>query len=56
MDAQPTGNLCMICCEKEKNCLFFPCKHNFSCIQCSKGLKDCPVCKTTIEVLERIYV
>lgn len=50
------GNLCNICYEKEKNCLFYPCKHNFSCLGCGKNLKDCPLCKTPLENIERIYV
>ena len=34
------GNACGICFEHEKNCLFLPCKHNFSCISCSKNLRQ----------------
>ena len=53
---QVIANACGICYENEKNCLFMPCKHNFSCISCSKNLRTCPVCKTVIDVIERIYV
>lgn len=31
-------NLCIICVEREKDCLILPCKHNATCLKCSKSL------------------
>lgn len=39
-------NACNICYVSEKDCVFYPCKHNTSCIKCSKMIKQCPVCRT----------
>lgn len=38
-------NYCIICVENERNCLFLPCQHSCACIKCSKGLKNCPICR-----------
>lgn len=46
-------DLCIICCVSPKNGALLPCKHNFMCVKCSKGLKICPICRTEIKsVLE----
>lgn len=46
---------CIICCEKERDALYMPCKHNAACLACSKQLDRCPCCKQPIEELVKIY-
>jgi len=52
--AEKDGN-CFICYEKERDCLLMPCKHNISCIKCSQGFKNCPVCRHPIDDFVRIF-
>jgi len=37
---------CIICFEREINCVATPCGHQICCLECSSGLSDCPVCKS----------
>lgn len=46
---------CVICWENERNCLIMPCRHNASCIKCTKVLKNCPICRNPLKDLIRIY-
>ncbi|CAD8188199.1 unnamed protein product [Paramecium pentaurelia] len=48
-------NLCIICVEKERDCLILPCKHNATCLKCSKSLSLCPFCRVKIQETIRIY-
>ena len=44
-------NECIICMDKQRNIIFFPCNHLICCEECgySKVLGECPECKMTIE-------
>ena len=35
---------CMLCGNCEKDALFFPCRHNLTCMNCAESLTVCPVC------------
>ncbi|CAD8205181.1 unnamed protein product [Paramecium pentaurelia] len=48
-------NLCIICVEKERDCLILPCKHNATCLKCCKNLSVCPLCRVKILETIRIY-
>ncbi|CAK76878.1 unnamed protein product (macronuclear) [Paramecium tetraurelia] len=48
-------NSCIICIENDRDALYMPCKHNTACLKCSKNLKDCPICRTKIQDVIRIY-
>ncbi|CAK84521.1 unnamed protein product (macronuclear) [Paramecium tetraurelia] len=48
-------NLCIICVERERDCLILPCKHNATCLKCSKSLALCPFCRVKIQETIRIY-
>ncbi|CAK85925.1 unnamed protein product (macronuclear) [Paramecium tetraurelia] len=48
-------NSCIICIENDRDALYMPCKHNTACLKCSKNLKDCPICRTKIQDIIRIY-
>lgn len=36
---------CIICFDREINCVATPCGHQLCCLECSSGLSECPVCK-----------
>lgn len=48
-------NLCIICCERQKNVIFLPCRHQRCCEECASELAarandsyECPCCKQTV--------
>ena len=47
---------CVICLEKNKCYVFLPCKHACCCEECSKNLKQCPVCRNNIESSFKIFL
>jgi hypothetical protein len=46
---------CVICWDHERDCLIMPCKHNASCIKCTKSLKSCPICRNELLDILKIY-
>ena len=48
-------SLCVICLDKTRELLLKPCNHYCLCATCSKGLRDCPVCKKKIQRTEKIF-
>ena len=40
---------CKICSDKDIEVTFLPCGHFMCCIECSKSLRKCPVCRQFIE-------
>ena len=47
---------CVICLENNKNYLFLPCKHLACCENCSKNIKNCPICRKKIDSTLKIYI
>ena len=47
---------CVICLEQSPSCVFGPCGHLKCCEQCSNGLTECPICRTTITSKMRVFV
>lgn len=39
---------CIICMEEPKSTIFAPCGHFYSCQDCSKRIKQCPICRSHI--------
>jgi hypothetical protein len=57
LDPGPSGdNLCRICLNSERNILFDPCHHILTCIDCSRTVHICPLCKENIEKRTRVYL
>lgn len=46
--------MCKICMDNDVCMMFLPCKHLATCEGCSHIVKECPVCRRSIE--ERIKV
>jgi len=47
---------CKICMDGEVGVVFLPCGHLCACVNCAPALKDCPVCRTTIQGTVRTYM
>jgi hypothetical protein len=47
---------CKVCCYKDVEILFSPCNHLFTCEDCSFKIKECPVCRKTIEKKIKVFV
>lgn len=47
---------CVVCCDAPRSVVLIPCKHLAVCADCSKLLKDCPVCRTKIQTAIEIFV
>ncbi|EGR29471.1 hypothetical protein IMG5_155130 [Ichthyophthirius multifiliis] len=48
-------NLCIICCEEDRDVICIPCRHNASCLKCSKNLKNCIICRFPVQDIVKIY-
>ena len=48
-------DLCIICFDKDINCVFVPCYHMTLCSSCASKLNDCPICRTEIKEVKIIY-
>jgi len=40
--------LCKVCLEREITTAFLPCRHSATCEECSKSIKECPLCRQAI--------
>jgi hypothetical protein len=52
--------VCCICLDAENgkfsNVVFFPCCHLVCCSECSVLVKDCPVCRVSIDARVPVYI
>ncbi|KPP72110.1 E3 ubiquitin-protein ligase MYLIP-A-like [Scleropages formosus] len=48
--------LCMMCCEEEIDAAFCPCGHMVCCQSCSAQLQCCPVCRSKVDQVQRVYL
>ncbi|KAG1690979.1 Hemocyte protein-glutamine gamma-glutamyltransferase [Nymphon striatum] len=48
--------LCCICRDTDISTAFFPCRHVITCSQCAEVCDFCPVCRSTIEQKQHIYL
>jgi len=42
-------NLCVICCDKKRETLFLPCRHQVVCREHAQTVERCPICRSEIE-------
>lgn len=53
---QSQSGLCTMCCASPAIMLFLPCRHLFSCQECSRQLENCPYCKQRVHEKCRVFV
>ena len=46
---------CSVCLDARKNMIVFPCAHFAICDKCVDSLKLCPICRTPITSIRRVY-
>eukprot|EP00759_Apiculatamorpha_spiralis_P041309 PhF_6_TR39952/c0_g1_i1/m.59326 len=54
-------SLCVTCCTKERNVVFYPCRHMVCCVDCSEriapsGHGTCPICRVVLTRKETIIM
>ncbi|CCU55358.1 inhibitor of apoptosis 3 [Adoxophyes honmai entomopoxvirus 'L'] len=58
-NTQDNGNPCNICITNDKNSVYIPCGHCYSCAKCSFTLllmtNKCPICNEKIKNFQKIY-
>ena len=47
--------LCVVCQDLKREVILRPCNHYCLCLECSKALRECPICKKRIRNTEKIY-
>lgn len=50
-----TGNHCVICTEKDADCMLYRCGHICTCYFCGQQLEKCPVCRAQIKEVVKAY-
>ena len=52
-DAMADEDLCVVCMDRERSCLYVPCNHLAVCGECDAGImaasQPCPMCNTEID-------
>ncbi|XP_052222882.1 uncharacterized protein LOC127838882 isoform X1 [Dreissena polymorpha] len=48
--------MCCLCRKNQVNILFLPCTHHKFCLECSRAIQTCPICKRTIKDKIRTYM
>ena len=48
-------SLCIVCMDAKREVLLKPCNHYCLCSGCSKGLRECPMCKKKKRKAEKIF-
>ncbi|CAF1570639.1 unnamed protein product, partial [Rotaria sordida] len=52
---QSDENLCKICMDANIDCVFLNCGHLCTCIRCGKQLSECPLCRSYIIRVVRVF-
>lgn len=48
--------VCKICFCNKDAVLFAPCRHVVACVDCAPGLSTCPICRTPLESVVRVFL
>eukprot|EP00669_Euglena_mutabilis_P010801 TRINITY_DN5509_c0_g1_i1.p2 TRINITY_DN5509_c0_g1~~TRINITY_DN5509_c0_g1_i1.p2 ORF type:complete len:148 (+),score=24.54 TRINITY_DN5509_c0_g1_i1:658-1101(+) len=46
---------CVVCLDRQRDCLLMPCRHLVVCQTCGDKLGDCPVCRTAVALKIRVF-
>ncbi|CAF4564259.1 unnamed protein product, partial [Rotaria sp. Silwood2] len=52
---QSDENLCKICMDANIDCVFLDCGHLCTCVRCGKQLSECPLCRSYIIRVVRVF-
>ena len=55
-DKKSDASTCVICLCEPRGALLKPCNHVCACLECSRQLTQCPVCRADIWQRERIFI
>ncbi len=55
-DDDDDGKLCKICFVSAIDCVLLNCGHLCCCLECSKALRACPMCRSPIERVVKTFV
>nr|NP_001121594.1 zinc finger protein Ci-ZF(ZZ/RING)-1 [Ciona intestinalis]XP_018671186.1 zinc finger protein Ci-ZF(ZZ/RING)-1 isoform X2 [Ciona intestinalis]FAA00182.1 TPA: zinc finger protein [Ciona intestinalis] len=55
VESTEDSNSCTICMDRKINTVLSPCNHMLSCQECSKMLKQCPVCREPIDKRVKVF-
>ena len=47
--------ICSICYDKEMDALLYRCGHVVACVDCARQVDICPVCRSTVESVVKIF-
>ena len=47
---------CVVCLSAESVMALMPCGHRCACERCGQSLKTCPMCRTRVQEVKRIFV
>ena len=57
-DAMADEDLCVVCMDRERSCLYVPCNHLVVCVECDADIKaaslPCPYCNEPIDREESV--
>lgn len=49
------NEICKICMDAISDCVFLDCGHMVTCVQCGKLLAECPICRSNIVRVVRVF-
>ncbi|CAF1556816.1 unnamed protein product, partial [Adineta steineri] len=49
------NELCKICMDAIADCVFLDCGHMVTCVKCGKLLNECPICRSNIVRVVRVF-
>lgn len=55
MNYDSEKDTCKICATHERNTAFFPCAHVVACVKCGFSISNCPVCRTHVAEVKRLF-
>jgi hypothetical protein len=56
LEEERDAKLCAVCLDAPKECALQPCAHACVCAACAATLAACPVCRTPVASVSRVYV
>lgn len=50
-----SSNCCLACSKENRSIVFIPCGHLITCVSCGHSLKSCPICRSDIKALFKVF-